>query len=171
MSMVYGFVRQSEGAIDIASRPGHGTTVSLWLPVAETAAEGVPAGEEQPACPCAGQALALLVEDDAQVRRVVRRSLVDLGYAVVEAENGAEAMQILDHTPSIALLLSDVVMPGGVDGRDVARHAVARRVPRVALMSGYAPGEDAVEGGGVPLIAKPFTKRQLAEFLGQHAGG
>jgi len=171
MSMVYGFVRQSEGAIDIVSRPGRGTTVSMWLPVAETAAEGVPAGEAQAPCAGAGQALALLVEDDPQVRRVVRRSLVGLGYAVVEAENGAEAMQILDHTPSIALLLSDVVMPGGVDGRDVARHAVARKVPQVALMSGYAPGETPAAGSDVPLIAKPFTQRQLADFLGQHTGG
>jgi CheY-like chemotaxis protein len=66
----------------------------------------------------AERSLALLVEDDPDVRKVVRRSLIDLGFAVVEAESGTEAMTILDHTPQIDLLLSDVVMPGPVDGRE-----------------------------------------------------
>ena len=107
----------------------------------------------------------LIIEDDPDVRKVVRRSLIDLGFAVVEAENGTEAMTILDHTPQIDLLLSDVVMPGPVDGRDVARHALARRVPRVALMSGYAPGEIGNGPEGVPMLAKPFTQRQLADLV------
>lgn len=191
MSMVYGFVRQSGGAIDIASERGHGCTVSIWLPVApgEPAEEALADGarEEAPGRQSGQvpeQSLALLVEDDAEVRRVVRRSLVELGFAVVEAENGAEAVQILDQIPQIALLLSDVVMPGGVDGRAVARHALARKVPRVALMSGYAPGEGSdasalgagigTGAGGsdeVPMLAKPFTPRQLADFLQREARG
>jgi CheY-like chemotaxis protein len=99
------------------------------------------------------------------VRKVVRRSLVDLGFAVIEAGSGAEALQILDHTPRVELLLSDVVMPGEVDGRAVARHARALRVPRVALMSGYVPDERGEAAGDVPLLPKPFTQRQLADFL------
>jgi PAS domain S-box-containing protein len=170
MSMVYGFVRQSDGAIDIASEPGCGTTVSVWLPVAEAVAEGESAGNGADVGRPAEQVLALLVEDDAEVRKVVRRSLVDLGFAVVEADNGAEALQILDRTPHIELLLSDVVMPGGIDGREVARHAVARKVPRVALMSAYVPDVHPV-ADGVPLLEKPFTKRQLADFLQRYAGG
>lgn len=165
-SMVYGFVRQSGGVIELNSAPGRGTTMSMWLPLAH--AEDDAADEDAPAPDrprSAEPALALLVEDDPDVRKVVRRSLVNLGFAVVEAESGAEALQILDHTPCIELLLSDVVMPGEVDGRQVARHARARRVPRVALMSGFAPNEPDDRDEGVPLLAKPFTQRQLAEFL------
>jgi PAS domain S-box-containing protein len=165
MSMVYGFVRQSGGAIDIDSALGRGTVVSLWLPVAAGAERADIEVEAAGAERVAGRSLALLVEDDPDVRKVVRRSLIDLGFAVVEAENGTEAMTILDHTPQIDLLLSDVVMPGPVDGREVARHALARRVPRVALMSGYAPGEIGNGPEGVPMLAKPFTQRQLADLV------
>ena len=172
LSMVYGFVRQSGGAIDIASTPGRGTVVSLWLQVsagAERADDVDHTLNAADPAPAAGPSLALLVEDDPDVRKVVRRSLIDLGYAVVEAENGAEALQLLDRTPHIALLLSDVVMPGPVDGREVARRALERHVPRVALMSGYAPGEIGDGPDGVPMLAKPFTHRQLIDLLRQPA--
>ena len=172
LSMVYGFVRQSGGAIDIASTPGRGTVVSLWLQVsagAERADDVDHTLNAADPAPAAGPSLALLVEDDLDVRKVVRRSLIDLGYAVVEAENGAEALQLLDRTPHIALLLSDVVMPGPVDGREVARRALERHVPRVALMSGYAPGEIGDGPDGVPMLAKPFTHRQLIDLLRQPA--
>lgn len=170
MSMVYGFVRQSGGAVAIDSSPGAGTTVSLWLPQAAPAAQGRPdAAPSEPGGGSGRQALALLVEDDAEVRKVVRRALVDLGYAVLEAENGSEAVQILEHTPRIELLLSDVVMPGAIDGREVARRARARAIPRVALMSGYAPGETD-DDASVPMLCKPFTRRQLADFLQRQVG-
>jgi signal transduction histidine kinase len=153
MAMVYGFVRQSAGAVDIASEPGKGSTVTLWLP------SEIEASTRKP-----GQGLALLVEDDANVRRVVRRLLLDLGFAVLEAETGQEAMQILDQTSGIQLLLSDIVMPGGVDGRQVARHAIQQgHIPKIILMSGYAPDSDDLPG--IPLLAKPFTKLQLADLL------
>jgi PAS domain S-box len=166
MSMVYGFVRQSDGAVAIDSAPGAGTTVTLWLPVARGAAAHLlaEAGGESGHRPEPALELALLVEDDTQVRKVVRRALVDLGFAVLEAENGTEALQMLEYTPRIQLVLSDVVMPGAVDGREVARQALARGVPRVALMSGYVPG-DQRDAGEVPMLGKPFTKRQLADFL------
>ena len=164
MAMAYGFVRQSGGAIELHSRIGQGTTVSLWLAACELASElGLPtdlAADRSRR----DQGLALLVEDDAQVRKVVRRTLLELGYAVIEAENGAEAMQILDQTPGIALLLSDVVMPGGIDGRVLAAHARERcGVPKVVLMSGYAP--DSGQPSGVPMLAKPFSRMQLAALL------
>ena len=112
----------------------------------------------------ADQNLALLVEDDPNVRRIVRRLLVDLGFAVLEAETGVEALHILDQTPGIRLLLSDIVMPGGVDGRQVARHAIeCGQVAKIILMSGYAPDSD--ELPGVPLLSKPFTKAQLSDLL------
>jgi signal transduction histidine kinase len=167
MSMVYGFVRQSQGGIRIASAPGRGTTISLWLPVAD-AAGPEPATPVVPA-PSQGRAqwLVLLVEDEAEVRHVVRRHLLDLGHAVIEAEDGDEALQILDAAEGIALVLSDIVMPGRVDGRGVARHALARKLPRVALMSAHAPqqGEPLPD---VPLLPKPFDKAALAAFLERH---
>ena len=163
MAMVYGFVKQSGGAIGIRSTVGQGTTVSLWLPASEVSSElQLPTDLAHEAL--GNQGLALLVEDDPEVRKVVRRSLLELGFAVIEAENGSEAMQILDRTPGIALLLSDVVMPGGIDGRVLAAHARERRgVPRVVLMSGYAP--DLGQPTDVPMLAKPFTRMQLAALL------
>ena len=164
MAMAYGFVRQSGGAIGVRSAVGQGTTVSLWLPSCEVASElGLPT-DRAPDATCGDQGLALLVEDDPQVRKVVRRALLELGFTVIEAGDGVEAMQILDQTPGIALLLSDVVMPGGIDGRELAAHARDRRgVPKVVLMSGYAPEGD--QPSDVPLLAKPFTSRQLAALL------
>ena len=163
MAMVYGFIKQSGGAIDVQSQPGRGTTISLWLP----ASGGVEAERTIPtAAPAeAGwRGLALLVDDDAQVRRVVRRNLLELGYSVLEADNGAEALQLLAHTDNIALLLSDVVMPGSVDGREVAKAARAqRRAQAVVLMSGNAPGD--LQVPGVPLLTKPFTTAQLSDAI------
>jgi PAS domain S-box-containing protein len=166
MAMVYGFVRQSGGAVSLRSQPGQGTTVSLWLPrVAAPGALDQP--DEEMAVANAGErGLALLVEDDAAVRRVVRRSLLALGYVVIEAADGVEASEMLATMPGIRLLLTDVVMPGGVDGRDLARRARERhQVPQVVLMSGYAPGE--VQASGITLLAKPFSKAQLAAVLAE----
>jgi PAS domain S-box-containing protein len=164
MAMVYGFVKQSGGATRVRSTLGQGTTVALWLPAAEVFNELQPETDAVPDVASADQGLALLVEDDQAVRRVVRRTLLELGFAVIEAENGVEAMQILDQTADIALLLSDVVMPGGIDGRELAAYARERRgVPRVVLMTGHAP--DRWQPTGVPMLAKPFTKPQLAALL------
>lgn len=166
MSMVYGFARQSGGTVDITSEPGSGTCITLWLPCENDlqATSAPPDASLQPAKARADQDLALLVEDDANVRKIVRRLLLDLGFAVLEAETGAEALRIVDQTPGIRLLLSDIVMPGGVDGRQVARHAMQRgRIPKIILMSGYAP--DSQDVPGIPLLAKPFTKAQLAALI------
>ena len=116
-----------------------------------------------------GRGLALLVEDDPEVRKVVRRTLLELGFTVIEAENGIEAKQILDQTSGVVLLLSDVVMPGGVDGRELAEHARERcGVPRVVLMSGYAPElERSID---VSVLPKPFTKSQLAAAIAAASG-
>ena len=163
LAMVYGFVHQSGGAIDVRSQPGQGSTFSIWLPATEApgAAAATPPANARGA---AQQGLALLVEDDAAVRQVVRRSLLDLGYAVLEAENGVEALAILASTPGIVLLLTDVVMPGGVDGRDLARQARDDHgIARVLLMSGHAPVR--AEPGSLPLLRKPFSPAQLATAL------
>ena len=168
MSMVYGFARQSGGTVEVISEPGTGTTVRLWLPL-----DALPLLVEQPSEPResaaqqAGgpsQGLALLVEDDVNVRKVVRRHLLDLGYAVIEAENGQEALDILAQTRGLAVVLSDLVMPGAVDGQQVTRQAQALgHIAKVVLMSGYTPS--AQPHKSVPLIQKPFTREQLHEVL------
>lgn len=165
MAMVYGFATQSGGAVDVVSAPDEGATVSLWLPACpapdddqvEFGPEGLSTARQH--------GLALLVEDDAAVRRVVRRNLLDLGFTVLEAENGVEAREILDRATGVVLLLSDVVMPGGVDGFTLAREARdIYHVPHVLLMSGYAPSP--TEPTDVTLLRKPFSQAQLAGALG-----
>jgi signal transduction histidine kinase/CheY-like chemotaxis protein len=172
MSLVDGFVKQSGGHLALDSRPGLGTTVTMLLPCSQAgaalAADPSDAAPAEPAPAAKRAGVALVVEDDAQVRRVVRRHLVALGYAVIEAADGVEGRRMLDALGDIDLLLTDVVMPGGVDGRDLARYArELRRVPQVLLMSGYASGD--AEAAGIPLLPKPFTKGQLAAALAADA--
>lgn len=178
LAMVYGFIKQSGGAIGVRSALGVGTTLSLWLPACQPGAElalplpmdlglglGPGSGSDKNS---ADKGLALLVEDDPQVRTVVRRWLVELGFAVIEANNGNEAKQLLDQTPHIALLLTDVVMPGDIDGRVLAEHARAHcAVRQVVLMTGYEP--DLGQASDMPLLAKPFTQAQLAALLDKAA--
>ncbi len=164
MAMVYGFIKQSGGAIDVRSQPGQGTNVSLWLPASDASvAQAVaPSGPAPP--PTGGRGLALLVDDDPQVRRVICHSLTELGYVVLEAGNGTEALRLLENTEDIAVLLSDVVMSGGLDGREVARVArLKMRAKAVVLMSGYAPG--ALGAADLPLLTKPFSTFQLAQAI------
>lgn len=167
LSMVYGFVRQTAGAIDIESAPNQGTCFSMLLPALNTAPERTVPASTPPDAPAPGsQGLSLLVEDDAGVRQLVRRHLLELGYSVIEAGNGAEAQDILQRVPEIGVLLSDIVMPGGVDGREVARLALARGdIAKVVLMSGFVPETGVALP--VPLLTKPFTKAELAAALQQ----
>jgi CheY-like chemotaxis protein len=164
LSTVYGIVKQSDGYIWCDSEPGVGTTFTVYLPrfEAETpAAESEPA----PAVEAGGSEVVLLAEDEQVVRRLVKEMLERLGYSVLVASNGAEALAQLDeHADRVDLLLTDVVMPG-MSGRELAG-IVRRRCPkaRVLFMSGYA--EDAVESQGVlqpgaQLLEKPFTATNL----------
>ena len=112
----------------------------------------------------------LLAEDDADVRSVVRMQLAELGCAVVEAENGSEAADMVENIPAIALVISDVVMPGAMDGRALARFVRRFRpdLPMV-LMSGFAESEFHTGGldpdHDLPLLAKPFSRDKLLDAL------
>ena len=111
--------------------------------------------------------LVLLVEDDDKVRGVVRKQLSALGCAVLEAESGHEAADMVENIPAIALVLTDIVMPGGMDGRALARF-VRRFRPElpVVLMSGYAETRGATrEDGELPMLDKPFTLERLVEVV------
>ncbi|MEX2642881.1 MAG: ATP-binding protein, partial [Acetobacterales bacterium] len=168
LSMVYGFVKQSRGHVRIYSEPGEGTTVKLYLPRAtadETTAE--PAGDEAPVE--RGNERILVVEDNDMVRDHVAGQLTNLGYAVVAVGNGPEAMAILERGESFDLLFTDIVMPGGMSGRQLADAVQALRpgLP-VLFTSGYTENAIVHHGRldrGVHLLAKPYRHQELAEKM------
>jgi PAS domain S-box-containing protein len=171
LSTVYGTVQQSGGHVSIASTPGAGTTVSIALPhvpLPATSEHQAPAGRK------AGAPLAetiLVVEDKAQVRVLVRRTLLADGYHVLDVGSGQAALDLLQNgAPPIDLLLTDVVMPQ-MSGRELAAE-VTRRFPatRVLYMSGYTTQIMNADGSledGVALIQKPFTPQQLRDRVRQ----
>ncbi|MEP6965027.1 MAG: PAS-domain containing protein, partial [Polaromonas sp.] len=119
LSMVYGFAKQSGGGIRIQSALGEGCVVTLLLPCRDVAVETAkqPGVQQRSGRQSAQRPLVLLVEDDPDVRRVIRLQLVSLGYPVIEADHAADALLLLASVPSVGILISDVVMPGGMDGR------------------------------------------------------
>ncbi len=163
--MVYGFAKQSGGHVTISSEVGHGTTVQLYLPQAEAPVQ--PAAQE-PAMgdPEAQGETVLVVEDDPDVRSLVISLLQRLGYNILEAGDSAEALAALRATSRIDLLLSDVVLPGGVSGPDLVEQ-VRHRYPgiKVLFMSGYpdAPHRRGPLVENTELLGKPFGKRDLAQ--------
>ena len=164
LSMVYGFVKQSGGHIQIHSEPGHGTIVKLFLPRSDA-----PPIEAAPAAPVLvfghGETI-LAVEDDSMVRARVENELKDLGYVVLTASDGVGALAILQSAAHIDLLFSDVVMPGGLSGPQLALQALRIRPGmKVLFTSGYTEGADAGSGGldpGTQLLRKPYRRQELA---------
>ncbi|WP_245987007.1 ATP-binding protein [Azospirillum thermophilum] len=163
LSMVYGFVKQSGGYIRIDSAAGAGAAITLLLPRADAPErEDLPGGEpdDQPAPRWSGQ-LALVAEDDDDVRQVMRKQLMELGFSVMEAASGDEAMELLDQLDDLRLLVSDIVMPG-VSGLQLARHLrVARPDVQVILISGFSV-EEIDEREGLVILGKPWDKKDLA---------
>jgi len=167
LSMVYGFARQSGGEVRISSRPAQGTTVTLYLPRAPAGVAPVlPAGAA--VMPRGAGETVLVVEDVAAVRMLIVEALGELGYRVIEAAGGSEALPILASARSIDLLVSDVGLPG-LNGRQIAEYARERR-PRlkVLFVTGYT--EDAAIrsgtlGPGMAVITKPFAIAALAEKI------
>jgi PAS domain S-box-containing protein len=168
LSVVYGFVKQSGGHVAIYSEEGHGTSVRIYLPRAR--AESAATAEGLTATVVRGnKECILLVEDEAPVMAVARAFLSDLGYHVLEASNGFEAMGILGSNETIDLLFTDVVLPDGMNGAEVARAAEKLRPGlKVLYASGYTQ-EALVHQGrldpGVTLLPKPYRKRDLADAI------
>jgi PAS domain S-box-containing protein len=168
LSMVYGFIRQSQGHIKIYSEPGVGTTVRLYLPRARDAAEPIVASDATPAAVGGGERI-LVVEDNPDVRRVVVAQLEGLGYRTIEADNADGALAILRQGEAVDLLFTDIVMPGRLNGTELARAARALRPGlKVLLTSGFAKA--AVEPGAQSpdvrtLLSKPYRKTELAARL------
>ncbi len=167
LSMVYGFIKQSQGQIDTHSAPGHGTTVTLRLPrgANTTAAVTTPAPESNPGV---GRTV-LVVEDDDDLRRVVTMFLSEIGYRVVDAANGRDALQRLQGEDRLDLLLTDIMLPGGLDGLQLSA-LVADKFPisRCLYMSGYP--DNALEHHGdldpsFRALRKPFELDRLADEI------
>jgi CheY-like chemotaxis protein/two-component sensor histidine kinase len=164
LSMVYGFVRQSGGHIQIYSELARGTSIRIFLPLAEAvqASSELGLGAPETATLPRGSETILVVEDDARVRRVTTARLRSLGYEAIEADSGAAALHLLAAHPNIAKLFTDVVMPGGMNGDELAEAALAANPDlRVLFTSGYA--EPAVARlGASAWLKKPYTAADLA---------
>lgn len=170
LSMVHGFVKQSGGAVAIATEIGRGTTVSLYLPQASGATVPVP---DQPAKSPAiarghGQVV-LVVEDNDVLRAIAVQVVSDLGYTALQAADGPSALQILSQRNDIAVLFSDILLPNGLDGFAVARRAL-EILPaiKVVFASGFHDGATAGKDAGAvraPMLRKPYRKAELAEQI------
>lgn len=168
LSMVYGFVRQSGGNIRVRSTPGKGTVVTFVLPRTEAATHAATVETTVTATTTNNKGPVLLVEDEPEVRRVIRLQLSALGYPVLEAADGPEAAVLLRNVPDIATLITDTVMPGGLGGRELALLARELRpdLP-VLLITGYASDSALVDvvDIDVPILRKPFERNALEAAL------
>jgi signal transduction histidine kinase/CheY-like chemotaxis protein len=166
LSTIYGFAKQSGGAVRIRSQFGVGTAVTLFLregPPADAATEE-PAHRTQRAAGI--RHVALLVEDDPDVRTVIRRQLTELGHLVIEASGGKDALNIVENIDELSLLVSDIMMPGDLDGRRLAERARALRPDiRVILITGYAERLDDDAGERFVILDKPCSKEELAAAI------
>ena len=163
LSQVYGFVKQSEGHILIDSTSGEGTTVTLYLP-RTASADGPAAADVRPDAAPGGNETVLIVDDNTEVREVMAVILGSLGYEVLTAGDGAAALELIRSHCGIDLLVSDIVMSGGVTGFELAERARALRpgLP-VLLMSGYPAGT--VEKYNFPILHKPYRREHLAKHI------
>lgn len=169
LSMVHGFIKQSGGHVRIYSEPGEGTTIRLYLPLSHVN-EALPAAASNGAAPSAGGSEhILLVEDDDLVRSHVEAMLRSLGYPVSSAAAGSEALDILARHDDIALLFTDVIMPGGMNGPQLARRALELKPGlKVLYTSGYTENAIVHHGRldpGVRLLSKPYNRRELATSI------
>ena len=168
LSMIYGFIRQSGGYIRVRSRLGKGTTVALYLPRSHNAAV-TSSNIVQFAKRGDGLGTILLVDDQPDVRRIASRILESLGYRVIEASDGPSALEALEFADHVDLLFTDVVMPGGLNGAELASEA-RNRVPglKILFATGYSGEKSAVaEAAGIDalVLAKPYRRADVAEAI------
>jgi CheY-like chemotaxis protein len=163
LAMVFGFVRQSDGYVRVASELGVGTSFSLFLPRA-VGADSRANPAEMDSTPPRGSETILVVEDNAQLRGIVARQLGELGYRIVEAADGPAAMRILERA-AIDLLMTDVTMPGGMNGLDLA-HRAREMLPGLPVLIASAHVDDGGEAAmDYPVLPKPFRGLDLARAV------
>ena len=165
LAMVYGFAKQSKGYIRIVSEPGKGATVTLVLAAATAGnVDAVALGAAEGDALFAGE-MALVAEDDDDVRRVLIEQMIGLGFSVIEASDGAEALALVEGLAGIRVVVSDVVMPE-MGGWDLARHLRADHPDiAVVLATGFSLEPPAEGLEDVPVVAKPWEKKDLVEAL------
>lgn len=174
LSMVYGFAKQTGGAVAIESEEGRGTVMRLFLP--RSAGEAVArTGPVAAPAPARGHETILVVEDDPLVQGYVIAQLGSLGYRTLTASDGATALALVDQGASFDLLFTDIIMPGGMNGRELAE-AVRLRRPgvRVLYTSGYTDNTIVHEGHldpGVALLRKPYRKADLSQKIREMLAG
>jgi len=169
LSMVYGFVKQSKGHIKLYSELGHGTSIKIYLPRADGATLNIEQAHVTLPSTAKKSKLILVVEDNNEVLKLTSSMVEDLGYDVLRAETGDTAIKILEAHPEIELLLTDVILPGAINGPLLAKRAVELYPNlKVIFNSGYAE-QAVVQNGileeGAHLISKPFRKQQLANMI------
>lgn len=168
LSMVFGFAKQSGGSVDVRSEEGRGTTFRIYLPRAELNAQQPPAQDEE-APVQGGNETILCVEDDRKIRNYVTMQLETLGYTVIAAANADEALAIVRQDAAFDLLFTDIVMPGSMNGRQLAETLMAGRPSlRVLFTSGYSDGALPLQGRaghGIPLLTKPYRRAELARMM------
>lgn len=175
LSMVYGFVMQSKGYIDIWSEEGHGTTLEIYLPRSQSATATTAATSSRNNGILTGQETILVVEDQAAVRDVVTIMLRNLGYRVLEAGTGPEALALLDKSDDIDLLFTDVVMPGGMTGMELVSQARQRHPDlKVLYTTGFSRTtvlEQGAQQSGELMLNKPYRKEELAAAVRETLDG
>ncbi len=169
LSSVASFARQSGGFVTVTSEIGKGTCVVFYLPRSSAEADVIGASSNEEA-PLGDGETVLVVEDDERVREVTLKRLESLGYAVCQAMSGPQAIELMKRGEAPDVVLSDIVMPGGMTGYDVARWIFSERPGmKVLLTSGYNPGDrDRDDRNLIPsltILAKPFTRKQLAQAI------
>ena len=168
LSMVFGFVKQSGGGIEVRSEQGRGTIFRIYLPKADGIAQR--AAEEDDLPVRGGDETILCVEDDPTIRDYVTGQLESLGYRVLAAANADAALEIVNRGTVFDLLFTDIVMPGSMNGRQLAETLMAGRPAlRVLFTSGYSdgvlPAQQGRGGHGIPLLTKPYRRSELARVL------
>jgi PAS domain S-box-containing protein len=169
LSQVYGFVKQSRGHVKIYSEVGEGTTIKVYLPRVHAASAVMEDEAPDSVARGAPNETILVVEDDADVRSYSCETLAELGYNVLAAENGQAGLHLLEANPEIRVLFTDIGLPGGMNGRQLAEEA-KRRKPELKILftTGYARNAIVHDGRldpGVELITKPFTQAALSTRL------
>ena len=164
LSIVYGIIMQTGGRIRVDSAPGMGSTFTIWIPRAP-AESSCREKQEGPTEVPAGTGTVLLVEDEADVRLLTRRLLEQGGYRVLTASSAQEALLIAEGSAAIDAVVTDVVMPGGMDGLQMGeRLSRTRQGLPVLYMSGYTEDERltaSIAGSSLPFIPKPFQSKEL----------